>query len=299
MVSVLEKKMSRNSRLPPSLLSYSEFWEALEGHLVTWAFETLKLECEATITTRKNIDAKEAADVVGVPTSYLLGADGSALPAGILLGSSLMTRYAAQRLDEAPAQLSGTSPVFLQLLCETPAKNLTCHLSEWMVIGTSVQGITEPSFLAFTTTPIEASVRYVLIEVDLRTSEDTYRVTFLVQLELMLSLHQERMFNLRNGVGQLGRQSSATLRRSVRNSMLDLEVIIDRLDMSVADCSRLAIGQEITLPSAERGSLNLVAKTSRGNEDIAQGELGVWKNFRALKLSTPVSDGFVRNLVDL
>ena len=298
MVSVLEKKMSKNSRLPPSLLNYGDFWEALETHMVNWAFETLNIECEAQIETRVNINAKAAAEIVSEPTSYLIGPSEEPLPVGILLSSPMMTKYAAQRLSEAPDRLTGTSPVFLQLLCETPTRDLLCRLSDWLSYLGVAQALTEPSFISISTAPLNTTERFVHIVVKLSTAEEEFEVTFLIELQRFLSLHEERLQRLRGGLGNSARTSPA-LRRSVRNSMLDLEVVMDRMDMSVAACSRLTVGQEIPLPSAECGRLNLVAKTIRGDEDIALGELGVWKNHRALKLTTPVSDGFLRNLVEL
>lgn len=299
MVSILEKKMSTNSRLPPSLLSFSEFWEALDHLLKEWMFDTLGLECETSVITRKNIDAKEASDIMAGATSYIIMESGDPLPAGILLGSSLMTQYAAFRLSESPSQLDGTSPVFLQLLCEDVTKDLLYRISGWMAYNCDQMSIADPSYITLTTAALNKANRYVLMVIQLTTDEaETFEITMVVELEGLIELHKERLRNTR-AASNGGGASNPTLRGSVRRSLLDLEVVIDHMDMTVGECHNLTIGQEIPLPSGNRGQLNLIAKTSRGDEKIARGELGTWKNFRALKLSTPVSDGFLRNMMDL
>jgi len=298
MVSILEQKISTNSRLPPSLLTNDDYWEALETHFVNWASETLGLECTAEIETKKNIGAKEATELMTGATSYLVSESGEEQPDGLKFTAPFMTKYAAQRLSEAPEQLDGTSPVFLQLMCETIAKDLIFRLSAWMVDSTDGMAIGDASFITLSGGAFRKTNRYVLIVVNLIQDDEKFPITFVTELEGFLELHKERQRRLRDGEGA-GASSSPSLLRSVRRSMIDLEVVIDRMDMTVAECNRLEIGQEIILPSADRGQLNLVAKTIKGDEKIARGELGVLKNFRALKLSTPVSDGFLRNMVEL
>jgi len=298
MVSLLEKKMSTNSRLPPSLLNYAEYWEELETLLSNWMFDTLGIECAADIEVRKNIDAKEATEILARSTSNTIIASGEPLPVGIQLSPAFMTKYAAFRLSEAPAQLDGTSPVFLQLLCENATKDLLFRLSSWMVSSCEAEPTGDPSFISLTTAALDKTNRYLLVVANLPDDDETFSVTFMIEFDNFIELHKERLRNFRNAHDSSG-SSSPALQRSVRRSMLELEVVVDRMDMTVAECKRLEVGQELQLPSADRGQLNLIAKTIRGDENIAQGELGVWKNFRALKLTTPVSDGFLRNMVEL
>jgi len=299
MVSVLEKKMSMNSGLPPSLLNHEKFWELLTSHLMDWMFETFKVECDVAISTQKKIDAKEASEIMGAPTSYLVNDFGSAVPAGILLDETLMTKYAALRLSELPDQLSGTSPVFLQLLSETVVKDLLFRMSDWLTNGTETEKPFGASMIELSTAALSNTNTYMLVVIELATEDgEKFSINFIVETEKLLTLHAERTQSTRNGEAGAG-DSNPTLRRSVRNSMLDLEVIIDQMSLTIADCSRLEIGQELPLPAGDRTKLSLVAKTIKGDENIAAGELGVWKNFKALKLNTPVSDGFIRNMVEL
>ena len=158
--------------------------------------------------------------------------------------------------------------------------------------------ISDPSEINYVTTPLEPSSRFVLVEMEMHVDDESFSVGFLTKLEQFLELHAERVRMIRSGASALG-NSPTTLKNSVRKSFMDVEAIIERLDMTVAQCYRLEIGQEIDLPDAKRESVRLIAKTLTGNEEIARGELGVWKQNRALKLSTPVSESFLRNTVDL
>lgn len=298
MASLLEKKMASNSRLPPSLLTYMDFWDELDALVSEWVLESFSLECEVEIDVRKNIDAKEASDVMNGPTAYLVCDGGEPIPAGIILSDSLMTRYAAMRLSEDPDRLDGTSPVFLQLLCEEVSKDLLVRLSKWMAASSDVMPASDPSYISLTSTPLNKNNRYMLVVANITVMEETFAISFIVEMENMLELHRAKLRKLREGLTG-GGASNPALRRSVRRSMLDLEVVIDKIDMTVAECYRMEVGSEIPLLNGDRSTLNLIAKTIRGDENIAQGELGAWKNFRALKLSTPVSDGFLRNMVEL
>ena len=298
MTSVLEKKMSSNTRLPPSLLGYQDYWDVLQDHVSRWMLATFNIECEPTIEKRINIDAKAAAELIHMRNGYVVAEGKATLPQAIWFSPSISTRYAAERLGDRPEKLAGTSPIFLKLICEAPTSALIKRLSEWIVLMTQSPALSDPSDTVFTTASLEPTKRFVQIEVGIHVDEDSFSIGFLVELKQFLSLHAERVRRIRSGDGAL-RSSPAMLKNSVRKSFMDIEAIIERLDMTVAQCSRLKIGQEIELPEANRQTIRLVAKTLTGNEEIAQGELGVWKQNRALKLSTPVSESFLRNTVDL
>ena len=298
MTSVLEKKMASNTRLPPSLLGYQDYWEVLEDHISRWMLATFEIECQPDTEIRVNIDAKAATELIGERNGYVIGDSDAVLPRAIWFSPSITTRYAAERLGDKPEKLAGTSPIFLRLICETPTSELVKRVSEWLVLSTTSPALLDPADIAYTSSPLEPTDRFVHTEVAMHVDDESYKVGFLVELDRFLQLHTERVRAIRSGASALG-SSSATLKNSVRASYLDIEAIIERLDMTVAECSRLEIGQEIDLPDANRQSIRLVAKTLTGDEEIATGELGVWKHNRAFKLSTPVSESFLRNTVDL
>lgn len=298
MTSVLAKKIATNTRLPPSLLGFRDHWENLEKHVSRWMLESFNIECAPSVERQMNVDAKAATELITTRNAYVLGENFGAVPQAIWFSPSITTRYAAERLGDSPDKLTGTSPVFLKLICEAPTSELVKRLSEWIVLSTSSSAIMDPSDIIYTTDPLEPSNRFIHVEIGMHVDDESFSIGFLLELQQFLSLHSERM---RTGISSAGSPgiSSTTLKNSVRKSSMDVEAIIDRLDMTIAECSRLTIGQEIELPDANRQIICLVAKTLTGDEEIARGELGVWKHNRALKLSTPVSESFLRNTVDL
>ena len=298
MSSVLEKKMAFNTRLPPSLLSYDDYWDALEAHVSKWMLDTLNVEGSAKIDLRKNIDGKLASELIVEKNGYLIGDTMATLPSSIWFSQSISTRYAAERLGDKPERLTGTSPVFLRLICEAPTSEFLFKLSDWLTVSTLANKLGDPSEVSYGAEPIDQTCRYVQVEIIMHVDDESYEIGFLINLDRFLELHAERVRMIRSGNGSLS-TSSETLRRSVRTSFMDVDAIIERLDMTIADCSRLVVGQELSLPDAKRHTIKLVAHTLTGKEDIAQGELGVWKQNRALKLTTPVTDSFLRNTVDL
>ena len=72
-----------------------------------------------------------------------------------------------------------------------------------------------------------------------------------------------------------------------------------REPLTLGACSRLEVGQVLELPGTESGQLSLYAETMNGNVAISQGELGVWKGHRALKLSEPLLDSFIKEIAGI
>ena len=89
------------------------------------------------------------------------------------------------------------------------------------------------------------------------------------------------------------------LRNSVRHSAIRLDAVLAKLPLTLGACSRLEVGQVLELPGTESGRLSLYAETMNGNVAISQGELGVWKGHRALKLSEPLLDSFIKEIAGI
>jgi len=66
--------------------------------------------------------------------------------------------------------------------------------------------------------------------------------------------------------------------------------------MSIADCARLEPGTVITLPGTDRAKLKITAQTVDGPVEIADGELGVWKHQRAVRLKSPIDPTFIKEV---
>jgi putative acetyltransferase len=94
-------------------------------------------------------------------------------------------------------------------------------------------------------------------------------------------------------------QGSETLRASVKSSMITVDGVLHRLSLTIGQCSRFEVGQLIELPEVDTTRVSLRAETVNGHADIGLCEMGVWKNQRALKLTTPIHEPFTRELANL
>jgi flagellar motor switch protein FliM len=85
----------------------------------------------------------------------------------------------------------------------------------------------------------------------------------------------------------------------VRTSAISIDAVIDRMKISIGDCSRLEVDQIIVLNAGAREQVTLTAETMSGALDFGKGRMGVWKNNRAVQVSAPVSPAFLENIADL
>ncbi|PHR91187.1 MAG: hypothetical protein COA69_11735 [Robiginitomaculum sp.] len=89
---------------------------------------------------------------------------------------------------------------------------------------------------------------------------------------------------------------SAHMHGTVMQSTLPLKVIVEILDMSVADCTRLKLGQTIALPGASHKYLSVSTETKTGLVSLAKSTLGVSKSNKAVKLLDDIDPGFLSNI---
>jgi flagellar motor switch protein FliM len=121
----------------------------------------------------------------------------------------------------------------------------------------------------------------------------TYNLDYVVRLATIYAQHAA---SLREAASSKGR---GALRESVRSSMITIEGVLDRLTMTIGECSRLEVGQILALPEVDTANVSLRAETVNGTVDIGLCEMGVWKHQRALKLKTPILEPFTRELAKL
>jgi flagellar motor switch protein FliM len=81
--------------------------------------------------------------------------------------------------------------------------------------------------------------------------------------------------------------------------MITLNCVLDRLSLTIGDCSRFEVGQVLSLPDVNTARVSLQAETVNGSVEIGHCEMGVWKRQRALKLTTPILEPFTRELAKL
>ena len=83
---------------------------------------------------------------------------------------------------------------------------------------------------------------------------------------------------------------------TVMQSALPVKVIIEVLSLSVADCTRLELGQTIALPGASHKNLNVNAEVGGHVVTLATSTLGVCKSNKAVKLLDDIDPGFLSDI---
>ena len=92
---------------------------------------------------------------------------------------------------------------------------------------------------------------------------------------------------------------SAHMHGTVMQSTLPLKVVVEVLRMSVADCTRLKLGQTISLPGASHKRLSVSTETKTGLQTLATSTLGVAKSNKAVKLLDDIDAEFLSDVGDL
>lgn len=78
-----------------------------------------------------------------------------------------------------------------------------------------------------------------------------------------------------------------------------LEVVIEDVTMSIAECTRLELGHVISLPGASHTRLNVYARSAHGVQVLTTSTLGVYKANKAVKLLDDIDHTFFADIADI
>jgi len=90
-------------------------------------------------------------------------------------------------------------------------------------------------------------------------------------------------------------ETSEILSRHIDQSVTALRAILENRKMTVADCTRLKIGQIITLPGVSLKDMKLEATLRDEKICVVKGALGIHKSNRAVKLTEDPSPEFIKS----
>jgi flagellar motor switch protein FliM len=88
-------------------------------------------------------------------------------------------------------------------------------------------------------------------------------------------------------------ETAETLTRHIDKSITSLRAVLESCEMTVADCTRLSIGQIIPLPGVSLQALNIEAELKDNRICIARGAMGIHKTRRAVQLVEDISPSFI------
>jgi Type III flagellar switch regulator (C-ring) FliN C-term len=292
--AVLRKKIDSGAGVPPSILQMQEFWAQLLSRTDDWAMDTFDLESKPILSSRRVVSGRAAAEMAGNPFTLFFASDLSPGLCAIAFDAACAVRCAANRLRQDPSSLEDASPLFLKLLSEQPTVALWQQLANGLT-GHDVLAREDPqSEAAATAGGLAATCRYLQVELTLTLDGQASLVTCLFHVDYLLTYARNDVRLTADRKAKACSQSPKSLSDSVKASAISLDAVLDRMTLTIGECSRLEIGDVLPLAGADAGRLSLCAETIHGSVDIGTGELGVWKRKRAVKLHTPVSESFAR-----
>ncbi|MEO1304489.1 MAG: FliM/FliN family flagellar motor C-terminal domain-containing protein [Pseudomonadota bacterium] len=291
MSTVLRKKLESSGGLPPSVLQNQAFWVSLEGVLATWLNGIVGGENELRLQSREVCrGAALNEDLFG---AYLYGFKSSVdFIVGVSIDNLIAARVAAGKLEQAPETLLEAPQLFLQLLLEAPASDLATDVATaFEMLDAEGEG---PDSTAMENLDVEGSciLVYYICDID----GQAVRIGVALKLDKVIAYATANPDGVASADGTPDAKPATINAPRVQNSNVQLDVIIDRVPMSVADCARLEPGTVISLPGTDRAKLTISAKTVDGPVDIAIGELGVWKHQRAVRLKTEIEPSFLKEV---
>jgi len=289
---VLRKKLESSGGLPPSVLQNQAFWMSLEGVIANWLDEILGGENQLRLQSREVCRGKALnEDLFG---AYLYGFDNPAnnFIVAVSIDNLIAARVAAGKLEQSPDSLAEAPQLFLQLLLETPASDLANRVSS--VFGMTAEGEEGPESVSFETMDVEGSCLLIYYLCDIE--GQAIRIGVALKLDKVIAYATTSGDGVASADGAADLNAAGLSEPRVQNSSVRLDVVIDRVPMSIAECARLEPGSVISLPGTDRAKLIISAKTVDGPVDIAMGELGVWKHQRAVRLKTDIEPTFLQEV---
>ncbi len=299
MMSALRKKMESNSGLPPSILEMRAFWDQMAGTVQTWAAKTTNLEAFCEVKVRKVLPAHLVNDLFNEDLEFLFAAGPDTGPCVILWDQALVAQSAARRFDDDIETIAASSKVFLKLACEASAVNLCEKISTDVLWQDSAPALGTPDGFVPAENIFIGDGEYLHVRFEIVLGKKVTGIGMLFPIDSIRACAEKRWKALTGPRDGSGASSHRALRKSVRTSSITVNAVLDQLTMSVGQCSRLDVGQILPLENADPKFLRLSTETIKGPLDIAEGEMGIWKEARAVKLSSAVSDAFLRNVADL
>lgn len=300
MTNLLRKKIALSTGIPPSIQDAEEFWAKLCAAADAWILRGLDINALSTIAGREVLVGENAKANTGPGDIFLaMVPDHDFGLTAIALNRKLATMFAAKRMHQAEASLEDASDLFLGLICEDPMmllkESVKAHLTGNR--HNFKRGIDVDLSLAHG--EIEPLARYVLVDVEVKIEQSKSSLKLFFDYDILKQYLTTLATTNPTDSGSIELNKHSLIRNSLHKSDIRIDAVLERLEMSLGACSRLKIGQTLPLVNADQGSISIAVETISGSTDISQGRLGLWKQKRAIKLSTAISENFIRDLTAL
>jgi len=290
--TVLRKKLESSGGLPPSVLQNQSFWMSLESVIANWLNTTVGGENELRLQSREVCRGTALTDDLFGAYLYGFQSESNDFILGVSIDNLIAARVAAGKMEQSVDALAEAPQLFLQLLLEAPASALATDIVT--TFGQLDSDGAGPETVPLESLDVEGSCLLIYYLCDIE--GQAIRIGVALKLDRVIAYASTAEDGVASADGASEITADSINGARVQNSSVQLDVIIDRIPMSVADCARLEPGSVISLPGTDRSKLTISAQTVDGPVDIAMGELGVWKHQRAVRLKTEIEPSFLQEV---
>lgn len=129
MSAVLRKKLESSGGVPPKVLQNKPFWTTLEHTLSTWLNGVLQDEGDLRLQSREVSPGAALADDLFGAYVYGFRSVERDFVVAVSIDNLVAARFAAQKMQQDASRLAEAPQLFLQLLLEPAAKQLSESLA--------------------------------------------------------------------------------------------------------------------------------------------------------------------------
>ncbi len=298
----LARKLRAGTKVPSQISSMTGFWEDVSNAVAQTIEGVLDKSCQVNLKQQEIVTGLEhwandetcfvydlGTSVRGVPLVIGCREDWARFLAGEMLGDS-------EGASELPQTLA-------LLLGEEFAITLGQALGP-LVNRVELVGDEEPE-IALHKASVEIGqfdylkkTKCLGSSFEIALEEKTYGLTVFIDYAVLLNISAEMAEAGEEGQAHDDPDTLKRLQSIIHGTPVPLNVVLEQLPMTIGECSRIEVGAEFALPGVSLSALKLFAETSNGDVEIATGALGVWKQFRAIKLNQSVDKNFVMTIGD-
>ena len=304
-MSILSKKISAISPVPAS---YALLGEQLGG-LHSAILETIKPYFSERLTEgvtmvsagQYSVLCKQVGDV---SPCFVLGTAEHPVLAIIKLSNGVGQMISAQKLGAKVGGEEESRPLGLLdlVLIQSSVDEMLTALKGELGEGSSSVSLTKRCLSLSGVSGVDEGEKWVCVNLPIVPKDRKDEKTPVLCVDLLLSSFMADLFVAALGAGDQGLAIdpsdpwSSHMHTTVLQSTLPLKVIVEVINMSVADCTRLELGQTLTLPGASHRHLSVSTETNSGLISLATSTLGVSKSNKAVKLLDDVDPEFLSNI---
>ncbi len=302
-MSVLRKKLASEAPLPNSFEDIGILFSDIQDSWAKVFGDTLKTEMSAKGISFSGGNLKTLADgATGLFYALGISEGVSGENCDILLefssalaGHCVDAQFGAQEKSDRPAtqlDLILMQPNADKVLQELMALEALPKTSQ--ICGRCI------GFEALPQTGFEFDVRKKWVRIQFKIAADIEYLINIYCTELMMEkLGVLAHLNITQQIIDPTDPWSTHMRSSVMDTSRMLEVVIEDVNMSIAECTRLELGQIIALPGATHTRLNVNTRSAHGVRVLATSTLGAYKANKAVKLLDDIDPAFFAGFTEL